>query len=330
MEHFSDIYIDSINSIENWVQKEVQNYPNNYKNSLPILILRKGYDKEELLIFNHYLKLNKNITINICIGNNIENDKKLIYGSQVLNYLTSVQKLNIFVDYNVLQEKNIFEDLKHIIDLKELRITGTINKNVSLEPILKFKMDSFCIDLGLNKNQQKIIDSLENLKYLNVKSLDLSTFSIKSKLNSLLVDSSLKNHSKTNELFPNLKLFQLGKNNHIADFSFINDLTNLEELRIFQNKNLEKFPKLNNLKEIKKIELLYAGHLKNIDEILNFENLEKLAITRIKHLEAKDFERFSVLKKLNTLYGDFNDGKQQTIFNEIAKKNNWVNSHLYW
>ena len=324
MIEFNKINIDTMQDIENYLEERVK-----HGFQIKYLLIEKGYTEKELKIINSFLKKNNDCIVSLSVDYSNKNDENKIWFLDILEHLNNIHNLKIIVSGT--EGLISITAVSSLATLKSFCLKKKYKKTISLKPLEKFKeLEKLELGWGLNNSQQQIINKFENLTVLNIRSIDLKDFDIKRNVEKLRIGYSVKEHQKINELFPNLKFLSMNQCKEVNDFSFINNFSNLEELSLNYMAQLKEFPRLENQKMLKKLEIFEARNLTIIDNVMNFKTLEKLAITRIKGLRASDFERFSELKKLNTLYADFENNFESEEFEKLALKNGWTNSLLTW
>ncbi len=317
-----------LNDLDITTYQDIVNYFKDNTDEKKVISIENSISLEKILIANTFFSKNKDYKFILSIDFDDNISKNDIKYFDIFNYLTEIENITIIISGS--ERLNDIAQLSIIKNIKSFSLNGFYKKTISLKEIEKYEeLEEIELDWGLNKSQQKIINNFKKLKKLNVKIIDLSSFDTKEKMKQLTINHSIKNHLKIKDRFPNLKYLSLNKCQDIKDFIFLDDL-DLEELSLNYMPQLVEFPNLKNNNKIKKIELSEARNLSNINNILNFTNLEKLSITRIKNLKAKDFEIFSKLKRLNTLYADFQDNNEREKFENLAKSNNWINSTIDW
>ncbi len=269
--------------------KELQNLLNAKEEIF--LIAENKFDLELLKTINE--QCNSNVTLSLR-----PNDRVSI---RLLELIPRIQKLNISPsDRNPLKG---LETLSVLNNLLELSFGSHVKNNVSFEPIKSIKtlrMFDF-YDNGLeHKTQYEFINQQSRLEKLQVKKLDLALLVDMPSLSHLRVHRTLRNEYLLGERFPNLKIFHLHGDSKREDFSFLEKLSNIEDITINYNKHLTVFPEIQNPERVRRICMLECPNFSDIESLLLFENLETLCLTTYNkqlQLPAEDFQKLKRLKK---------------------------------
>jgi hypothetical protein len=250
----------------------------------------------------------------------------------LLQLIPNIQRLDISPDW--LKPVERLNELSCLTNLIELGLGMYVKGNVSFEPIKHVKsLRGFRFDHhGLeHKTQYEFINQQQQLEKLQVKTLDLSTISDKRSLKELRIHSTLKNESLLAERFPKLKKIHLQGDSRKQDHSFIQNLSEIEDITINYNSYLTSFPTMKVPEKVKRICMLECYNFTDIDSLLDFENLEMLCLTthnKSLQITAEDFAKLKRLRKLTTVYTNWGRGETPEGVEKIYEETGWKNSML--
>ena len=288
-----------------------------------VFIAEKEFDTSLLKIINE--KCRENIQLSL-------RPNKNGVSVELLQLIPNIQHLDISPDYEKRLET--LKELSCLTNLIELKLGMYVKGNVSFEPIKHIKsLISFNFDdRGLeHKSQYEFINQQQQLEKLQVKTLDLSIISGKFSLKELRIHSTLKNENLLAERFPKLKKFHLHGDRSRKEHSFIQNLSEIEDITINYNSYLTSFPAMKAPEKVKRICMLECYNFADIDSLLNFENLEMLCLTTYNkklQITVDDFVKLKRLGKLTTVYTAWGRGETPESIEKIYKETRWKNSML--
>lgn len=286
-----------------------------------LTIEKKGANKMLLKILNEVLA-NKDIAINLVIDNREQSDDENAKGIDIVEFLPNLKRLSIQAVLTVAIES--IEQLSVVKEITQLKIYGFMKNGVSLQPIEKFQnIITFELENGLNKAQQKIVDSYHSLASLQVSELTLSSFTKKEKLKKLRIHKNLMDADRLSDVMPNLTFLSLEGCKKISDFTFVSSLEHITELSLRHIKHILDIPVFNNPSSMNIVNLINSPNIENIDSIFECTNLSGFMATELSKLNTDDFSRLSELKKLKNVYVTFKDKVENERIQEFVKRNGW-------
>lgn len=291
------------------------------KGEVNITIEKKGANKALLEILNEVLA-KKDIAINLVIDNREHSDDENAKGLDIAACLPNLKRLSMQAVLTVAIES--IEQLAMVEEITQLKIYGFIKNGISLQPIERFQnITTFELENGLNKKQQKIIDSYSSLESLQVSELTLSSFTRKEKLTKLRIHKNLIDADRLAEVMPGLRFLSLEGCKKISDFTFISSLKQVTELSIRHIKHISDLPDFNNPSIMKTVNFINSPNIKNIDSIFACTGLTGFMATELSKLNTADFNRLSELKNLKNVYITFKDKAENDRIQEFVERNGW-------
>lgn len=211
--------------------------------------------------------------------------------SPLEDYFEMVEKLFVFsplVDWQAIS---------NFKNLKSLQIGGKYKVTVDLMSLRALKELHIYAEKSLSFEQ---CGQLEELKYLRVNNCideDLSRFKGLVGLTKLeLVDAKKLRSLKGIEKLPKLKSLVIDGSSNIEDFSCLNELNCLVELKILNSKNIS-LPEISSLENLKHVTLT---NCKKFNSVLPFANCTKLESLHIFEMGIDDGD-ISYLEKMESL-----------------------------
>jgi len=291
-----------------------------------------GYTKEQLQAINRLLAIdNYHICITCDLGVTNQDKHDLIYNIDIIKYLSNVRRL-LVTNFPYHKELDSIEFVQYTPLLQHLSIFGQIKKSISFEKFLSLKhLDSLNFNeyLDISKKQCTVINSLLQLKELEVNRLDAMNLTPNPNMKKLAIYSKLKNGECLPDIFPNLEILYLRRQSNCTDFSFISRFENLKELYLYWTFGLETLPDLSKLQNLERLELygcpnLYYG----IEQISSLAKLKRFCASEQTRLTVEDFE--NVLPRVKTLKSVYITFRKNNMENEamdkLMNKYNWKNS----
>lgn len=157
----------------------------------------------------------------------------------------------------------------------------------------------------------------------STKHKDLNFLEVLSKLNSVeFYSSQIDNFDALSRISTLEHLFLNGIKNH-EDLSFINQLTQIEELDLLYLPKLEKFPDLSNCKNLRRIKIWQCKRLKDIQNLALIPNLEEFDIVDTPHI-PEDLEFLIKTPNIKYISAEFGGAKKNMQFDELLKKHRKV------
>ncbi len=203
-----------------------------------------------------------------------------------LQYLCNVQKVWFSTfDYDMFGELNYLNKLTGIN-------LGVLYKKLDITPLLNFKetLTELIFEKDIAKKSISIISQLKKLTSVCFLSSKFDSLDFLENLNLTsfrLYGSRIKNYESLNR-FKNLKHFWLKTNTNWEDFSFIENLSQLESIELMYCSGIRTFPKCSHLNNLKRVAIFDCNNLEDITE------LKKLK-------ECKISAYGSILKKTNQI-----------------------------
>lgn len=291
-----------------------------------------GYTKEQLQAINRLLAIyNYNICITCDLGVINQDKRDLIYNIDIIKYLSNVRRL-LVTNFPYNKELDSIEFVQYTPLLQRLSILGQIKKSISFDKLPSLKhLDSLNFDeyLDISKKQCTVINSLLQLKELEVNRLDAISLTPNPNMKRLAIFSKLKNGECLPDIFPNLEILYLKRQSNCTDFSFISQFENLKELYLYWTFGLETLPDLSKLQNLERLELygcpnLYYG----VEQISSLTKLRRFCASEQTRLTVEDFE--NVLQKVKTLKSIHITFRKNNMANKdmdkLMNKYNWKNS----
>ncbi|PXY46082.1 hypothetical protein [Flavobacterium hydrophilum] len=178
-----------------------------------------------------------------------------------------------------------------------------IHKRLGEVEIEQIKKHKNCPEIGLwyikNKNLE-FLEFLQKLKVVELYGVHTTNFEALARIDTLenLFVNAIKNHE---------------------DLSFINQLSQIEELDLLYLPKLEKFPDLSNCKKLKRLRIWQCKKLTNIQALTLIPNLEKVEITDTPQA-PEDLEFLIKAPNIKYVSGQFGGTKKNNLFEELLKK----------
>lgn len=291
-----------------------------------------GYTKEQLQAINKLLAINDyHICINCDLGETNQDKRDLIYNIDIIKYLSNVKRL-LVTNFPYNKALDSIEFVQYTPLVQRLSVLGQIKKSISLEKLLSLKnLDSlnFSEYLDISKKQCAVINSLLQLKELEVSRLDAINLIPNPNMKKLAIFSKLINVESLPNIFPNLEILYLKRQSNCTDFSFISQFEKLKELYLYWTFGLETLPDLSKLQNLERLELygcpnLYYG----VEQISSLTKLRRFCASEQTRLTVEDFE--NVLPKIQSLKSVHITFRKNNMANEamdkLMIKYNWENS----
>ncbi|RYJ38033.1 hypothetical protein NU08_2936 [Flavobacterium anhuiense] len=168
----------------------------------------------------------------------------------------------------------------------------------------------------LNHKRTKVL-SLRRLKLDNLEFL----LALKELEDLRLYGCTVKDFSALSQLKNLKKLFINAVANDTNNFSFLNELSNLEELGIGYATQFESFPKLTDCLKLKKVSIFNCKKLEAINNVETIPNLETFSIVETPQ-KPKDLEFVMMLPKIKYFSGAFGGKKNDEEFRALLLKHN--------
>lgn len=282
-----------------------------------------AFDKNLLIEINKRCK--RSVKLSFIVGKDINID--------LLKLIPNIQHLSLRGD-SFMREDSTIDKLDVLSDFKNLEtlLLGMyVKRNISFAPIMHIKtLHEFKFTEGAlaHKTQYDFINQQNFIEKLHVNKMDVSLMDKRESLTDIRIFRTLKNEHLLADKFPNIKKFDLHGDSQRQDFSFIENLQNIEDITINYNKHLTKFPQLKNPTKVKRICMLECPNFSDIENLLPFENLEILYLTshnKSLQFPTEDFHKLKQLKKLRKVYTVWGR-KQPEIVKNIYKETGWINS----
>lgn len=287
-----------------------------------LIVIEKGCQEQVLIELDKNILGKKIKLVLVCDSNKTSTDV-LIRDLDVLNYLSNIRYLSILS--NSSKELEEINNVKKINDLIGFKLSGFYNKNIDIEVLNKFmNLKSFEIESLNDSKKYKLLENF-NLEKLAIEKLDLSKVEVNKNLTFLKISKELINENLLVEKYPNITHIELVNCKKIEDFSFLTNLTHLENI-IINNANIEIFPKVSST--VTKIKLLTNKKLNNIESVFALGDLKKIAITDA----IVDFEQIIKLSKLHLINFYFRSKSkvENEAFEKIAKERRFNNNLFNW
>lgn len=229
---------------------------------------------------------------------NIENLK--ILNEEVLSYkpntsivLTSDNlpwiDLNLFKELSLIQSIDFMtrplsrldniEGISHFKKLKTLGILLASDKDLDISELSELPcIEELVIEEPLNKKRSLVIGSLQTLKSLKIRKLDLNFIQQPLiKLTTLEV-FNLKSADNFASIFPNIEVLDIYSSNYLENIDFVKNLSSLKRLFIWGANNIKEIPDLSNLKNL---EQLHLRNMKRVEYIPNLSYVQKLSLEKV-------------------------------------------------
>ena len=248
------------------------------KGEVHVTIEKKGASKALLKILNEVLA-KKDISINLVIDMEYSADENA-KGLDIVAFLPYLKWLSMQAVLTFAIES--IEQLAIIEEITQLKIYGFIKNGICLQPIERFhNITTFELGNGINKKQQKIIDSYSLLESLQVSELTLSSFARKGKLTKLRIHKNLIDADQLVEVMSGLRFLSLEGCKKISDFTFISSLKQVTEISIRHIKHISDLPDFNNPSIMKAVNFIISLNIKNIDSIFACTGLTGFMATEL-------------------------------------------------
>jgi hypothetical protein len=170
-----------------------------------------------------------------------------------------------------------------------------------LQQLLKYKKTKILSLRGLKLDNLEFLLSLKELEDLRIYRCVIKD------------PSALYKLEKLTKLFIN----NVKKEND--NFSFLNQLDNLEKLSIGYASQFTSFPDLANCKNLKRVNLFNCKRLEDISKIKNIKNLEAFSIVETQH-KPQDLEFIMEMPKVKFMSGAFGGKKVDQEFHDFLNK----------
>lgn len=189
-----------------------------------------------------------------------------------LKFLSNVEN----VWFNTFPEED-FNQLNYLNNLKGVNL-GRLNSKIDICPLLQYKdtLTHLAFENDITKKSTNVINDLSMLKSVQFISSKFESFDF---LSGLSIEefkyfgSRTKNYDVLNTL-QTLKYFWLKTNTNWEDFSFIENLKNLESIELWYCSGIKKFPKCSHLKNLRLIIANMCNNLEDISELKKLTNCE--------------------------------------------------------
>ncbi len=182
-----------------------------------------------------------------------------------LQYLCNVQNV-WFSKFDA----DMFNELNYLNKLTGIDL-GILYKKLDITPLLNFKetLTELKFEKDIAKKSINVISQLENLTSVCFLSSKFDSLEFLENLNLTsfrLYGSRTKNYKSLNKL-KNLKHFWLKTNTNWEDFSFIENLSQLESIELMYCSGIKKIPKCSHLNNLKKVAIFDCNKLEDITEL---------------------------------------------------------------
>jgi hypothetical protein len=289
----------------------------------------QGYTVSQLQSINNLLGMNDCM---ICIDCDLgisQEDEDLIYNLNIIEFLSNVRHL-LVSNFPHKAELDSIDFVQYTPLLQSLSILGLIKRSISLQSLQELKfLDTlnFGDYLEITKKQLSVINSLTNLKELEVKKMDASSLNPNFNMKKLSIFSKLTNGECLPDKFPNLEYLYLKRQTKCSDFSWISKLVNLKRLYLHWTFSLETLPDLSKLSNLELLELAGCPNLRyGIDSVRYLPKLQRFVATDLTCLTTEELEKTLFhLKTLKSVYIYFrNNNAENKAMEKLMKKYNWV------
>ncbi len=263
--------------------------------------------EEELELVSEYLRGYPDIELRLFAGSNY-----VIPNLTLLEYFPFIQKLSI--------------DIKHLksyegiavpqYSIKILHLGDTRPEKLSIEFLGSFKRLRELSITGY-KHHIDVIDKLQNLEKLALRSLVISDLNMLAGLDNLwwlsVTHGSLMDISQLREL-PNLKYLKLRGVRSLTDLSPISDLQSLQYLHLQSLKAAVKLPDFSRLQNLRRLHLERIRAIRDLTPILKCPNLKELVIQNSGHLTPVNLQPLAEHQSLKRLSADLkNERKNMAV-----------------
>jgi len=186
-----------------------------------------------------------------------------------------------------------------------------IHKRLGDIEIEQIKKNKNCLEIGLWHLKIENLDFLEllpKLKAVDFYGIHTTNFDALAKIHTLE------------------RVFLNGIKNH-EDLSFINQLTQIEELDLSNLPKLEKFPDLSNCKKLRRLRIWQCKRLTDIQTLEFIPNLEEFNIVDTPQI-PEDLEFLIKAPNIKYISAQFGSAKKNKQFEELLEKHNKVKYKL--
>ncbi|MGG6229996.1 hypothetical protein [Tenacibaculum sp. SDUM215027] len=291
-----------------------------------IITIEKGVSADVLNKLNEILNNMSSVKLILfCDPKKISRDN-LFRNLDVLQFLNNLKNISIIVGSSIPLES--IDKINYIKDLQSFSLSGFYNKKINLDVLKKYNnLKELSFEHSINKKDYSLIkDSLEKMK---LKNINLEYVSTNTNLKELVILDSMQNEHLLTQKYPSLKTVKFSFCKKITDFSFLNELLDLENISFNIVNTITEVPYLKS-KIIKRLEFLNCKNLQTIDNITSYKKLEKLAITDA-NVEFGEIIKIAKNVLLDTFYFRSKNNSENNEFESLALKYQFQNSHAgFW